>query len=454
MKAIVFVLRGCPAGWLGAYGNEWVVTPNLDRLAAESVVFDRHISDCPDPAAASAAWLGVGRPNPPTPFPRREGGVGECPFPRGGGVGEGLLASLRTRGIPTVLVRANHPDTDGPDWFYAGWDEVFDARPQEEDESPLDALLRELPRVLDRLTSTPESLLWIEIDRLLPPWEVSQRVFEAYLLDGSEDPEPESEETQSDDEPDDAEEDDDGDDEDDEEADPGTDDSEPSPEDAEATRERIPPWNDPPEGPFDGSDPDAFTWLHASFAAVVTSLDVELGRVFEELRSRGLDDSAAWLLTSDFGYPLGEHGQIGPHRPWLHEELVHLPLFLRLPGAVEACRRVFGFTQPSDVAATLCELFGAEMTGGFSLLPSARGEAESRREHAVTELEINGASELAIRTADWAFLRPVRVPDGEVREPMLFAKPDDRWEVNDMHGRNVERAEELEAKLRRNSPTD
>ena len=102
MKVIVFALNGCPAGWLGAYGNDWVGTPHLDRLAAEAVMFDRHISDRPEPDAARAAWLG-----------------GTLPF-----------GSRLNKGTKTVLVRANHPDTDGPDWFYAGWGEVFDARPQ------------------------------------------------------------------------------------------------------------------------------------------------------------------------------------------------------------------------------------------------------------------------------------------------------------------------------------
>src|SRR5262245_46608938 len=99
MKAIVLILRGCPVGWLGAYGNEWVVTPHLDRLASESVVFDRHISDCPEPAAAGRAWLGVG--------------VGE---------NASLLPKFRGAGVRTLLVRANHPDNDSPDWYYAGWD--------------------------------------------------------------------------------------------------------------------------------------------------------------------------------------------------------------------------------------------------------------------------------------------------------------------------------------------
>ena len=41
-------------------------------------------------ARQAARKLGDGkRPNPPTPFPLREGGEGQSPSPRGGGVGEG-----------------------------------------------------------------------------------------------------------------------------------------------------------------------------------------------------------------------------------------------------------------------------------------------------------------------------------------------------------------------------
>ena len=132
---------------------------------------------------------------------------------------------------------------------------------------------------------------------------------------------------------------------------PGAVDSPPLP-----VEEPVTPFADPPTGLFDRSDIDAWDWLHRTFAAVVTKLDAELGGLFDELRARGLDQSAAWVVTSDFGYPLGEHGQVGLHRPWLHEELVHLPLFLRLPGAEQAGRRVSGFTQPPDLFPTLLAL--------------------------------------------------------------------------------------------------
>ena len=88
-------------------------------------------------------------------------------------------------------------------------------------------------------------------------------------------------------------------------------------------------------------------------------------------------------------------------------------------------------------------------TAGFDLLPLARGEAESRRDCAVTRFELGDAAEIALRTSEWALLAPTKVPEGDApREPQLYEKPDDRWEVNDLRPRNVDRADELEARLR------
>lgn len=421
MRAIVFVLRGCPAGSLGAYGNEWVPTPFLDRLAAEGVAFDRHLSDCPDPAAAGRAWL-TGRHQTPPINPSEEASTKHEPNQDAGG---GLPAFLDTAGVRTMLVRANHPDTDAPAPFYAGWGEVFDARPEADDPSPLSALERALPSVLDRLGQVPRWLLWVEIDRLVPPWDVPQDVFDAYIQDAEDEDELTAE--------------------DDEDAEPEAvaDDEDDGP---------VTPLADPPTGPFDRADLAAWDFLRTSHAAVVTALDAELGRLFDQLRGRGLDQTAAWLVTSDYGHPLGEHGQVGPHRPWLHEEFVHLPLLLRLPGAAEAGRRVAGLTQPADLMPTLLDLFGVELPTGLdgqSLLPLARGEAESLRAAAYSGLELNGVAEWAVRTEDWAYLLPGPQPDGDpARPPMLFEKPDDRWEVNDLRARNLERADELEAMLR------
>ena len=42
MKALFIVLDTIRRDYLRAYGNAWVHTPNIDRLAARGIVFDNH----------------------------------------------------------------------------------------------------------------------------------------------------------------------------------------------------------------------------------------------------------------------------------------------------------------------------------------------------------------------------------------------------------------------------
>jgi hypothetical protein len=324
---------------------------------------------------------------------------------------------------------------------------VFDARPQPDDDSPLDQLIRAFPALLDRLASVPDFLLWIETDRLIPPWDVQQDVFEAYLEDAGveDDPaaevQPENEEEEGE-----------------EEGECGEGDGAGADEEAERLEFALPdepvtPFADPPTGPFDRSDPAALDFLHRTFAAVVTKFDAELGLALEQFRARGLDRTAALLVTSERGYPIGEHGQVGPYRPWLHQAVVQVPLLLRLPEAEHAGRRVWAFTQPADVAPTLLSLLGASPPAGpvhgIDLLPLARGEVESVRPYACSGWVVNGVGEWAIHTPDRSLLLPGPQPEGEPdRPPRLFEKPEDRWEVNDLRGRLVEEADRLEAVLR------
>ncbi len=349
MKSIVIIARGCPVGCLGVYGNEWIATPTLDGLAAEGTVFDRHYSDCPDPLAALRAWWG----------------------------------SVRADDPPRYLIRAHRQQHDAPPEYYAGWAEVFDARPGA---NPAEALDRLLPEVLTKLTALADWIVVIELDRLIPPWHVPPELFAVYLEDLLE---------------------------------------------GDAGAESPEPWHDPPTGWFDRDDSASWELLHRSFAAVVTQFDAELGWLFERFREFELDASADWLVTSDFGYPMGEHGIIGPFRPWLHEEFVHLPLLLRRAGGRDAGRRIEGITQPGD------------------LLTILRCEALPLREVAVTTLEKNGGQEIARRTFTEAILLPLQVPEGDdPREPQYFLKPDDRWEVNDVRSQFLDQAEEWEAELR------
>jgi hypothetical protein len=404
MKIVLFLLRGCSAQWLGTYGNEWVGTPHCDHLAHEGIVWDRYFADIVDPLEQRQRLI---------------------PW----------LYALQAAHIPTLVVRAHAQEQDFPASYYDAWAEVFDARPVP-DHSPLRPVLDAWPQLLQRFHHQSHGLICVEIGRLLPPWDVPQEVFSAYL---------DLEETASENQTN----------------HPSSDGSLASTdapnEDTGAPQsapncEPILPCTDPPLGPFDHKDDIAWQWLHTSYAAVVTTLDAELGQACEILRQHQWDQQAVWILTSDLGFPLGEHGWIGWDRPWLYQEVVHLPLIMRLPQGALSGRRLRAWTQPLDLWTTIAQWLGYPLTlqsPGRSLLPLLQDNAPDQlRDEVISYWQSNGLAEAAVRTDDWTFLLPLRTPEGEDRPPQLYARPEDRWEVNDLRPRLLEQADACENRLR------
>lgn len=78
---LVVTIDRLPAWMLSAYGATWVATPELDRLAARGVVFDRVITPAVDPRATLDAVWGI-----PAGFPAAEAATPT-----------GLLAAARDR---------------------------------------------------------------------------------------------------------------------------------------------------------------------------------------------------------------------------------------------------------------------------------------------------------------------------------------------------------------------
>jgi arylsulfatase A-like enzyme len=150
MRVLAVILRGLNLGYLGCYGNEWVATPTLDRLAAQGVVFDQHFADQPDDTGAASAWQ-TGRYT--LPLPDEPDQPGPAVFPQ-----------LAEQGIETFLVAsASAADC-------RGWKHLCNLEPADGHEPILEAVTG----ALDQLASASQWLLRVELSGLLPPWNVPE----------------------------------------------------------------------------------------------------------------------------------------------------------------------------------------------------------------------------------------------------------------------------------------
>lgn len=120
--------------------------------------------------------------------------------------------------------------------------------------------------------------------------------------------------------------------------------------------------------------------LRATYHAMQREVDDQLGRLFEFLRTNGLDDETLVVVTSDHGEMGGDHWLVQKLGYW--DESYHIPLIIRDPRSDAASTRglqVTEFTESVDVMATICEWIGAaipDQCDGRALTPFLRtGEA-------------------------------------------------------------------------------
>jgi len=105
-----------------------------------------------------------------------------------------------------------------------------------------------------------------------------------------------------------------------------------------------------------------------------------VGRLLDLLRERGLYERALIVLTSDHGEEIGERGPdrvYDQHGHTLYEELLRVPLIVKLPGQERAGTRVSEVTRAVDVMPTILDLLGyagdVPAMQGTSLRPAWEG---------------------------------------------------------------------------------
>jgi iduronate 2-sulfatase len=141
--------------------------------------------------------------------------------------------------------------------------------------------------------------------------------------------------------------------------------------------------------------------IHGYYAAT-SYMDAQLGRLMDEFDRLGLAENTVIVVWGDHGWHLGDHGMWTKHTNY--EEDTRIPLMVIAPGVTKPGTSG-GFAETVDLYPTLVELAGLreeevpQPMDGKSLVPSLKNPAVQVRDH-ITHCYPRGEGRLgrAIRT--------------------------------------------------------
>jgi arylsulfatase A-like enzyme len=399
--------------YLGAYGNTWIHTPNLDRLAAESVRYTRAFGEGL-PTIQARRVITTGRPIVPCRYRPQAGDAvqmhGWHPL-----YDEDVTAAehLKKNGFVTCMVTdVYHMMKPGKN-FHRG----FDCWHWIRDRKRVADIAAKLPE-----SANPDRVGWIvqhlvnrakwqsdadtsaaQVMRRAADWIRDYTLEKPFFMyvDCFDPHEP---------------------------WDPPLADGQRYKADFNPFHGILPAWE------AAGLSDEEFANARAAYAGEVTLVDRWVGRVLEALKETGRYDDTLILFTSDHGSMMGEQGEIHKREDRLRNQVTQLPLLVRHPKGDGAGRQVDAFVQHQDLVPTALGILGIEpherMTGA-NVWPI--GNTPPDREAIVTAF----GHFACVRTKKWNYVTPwTQLPEyRQVRHELydLEADPEELTNVLDKH---------------------
>ena len=185
---------------------------------------------------------------------------------------------------------------------------------------------------------------------------------------------------------------------------------------------------------------DDVTDLEALYDAELLYVDEWIGSMLDGLREAGLYDDSLIVFLADHGDGFWEHDFIS-HSTVLYQEVVHVPLIVKLPGSKNAGTRVQGAVGLVDVLPTLLDFVGTDVVeevDGRSLLDVLHDPGSSPLEPWDYVSEYRTLA--AVRSGRWKLLLDHRSASDKRK---LFDIQNDPGESNNLHDAEPEVAQRL-----------
>jgi arylsulfatase A-like enzyme len=194
-------------------------------------------------------------------------------------------------------------------------------------------------------------------------------------------------------------------------------------------------------------DPRDLEHILALYDGEIYYTDRFIGKVLGALEENGLADDTLVVVTSDHGDEFFEHGNKG-HAQTLFDEVLMVPLIMRLPGRIEAGLRIPEQVSHLDIASTLASFagLGAHTSGkadeGRDLRPALTMKAVLPTRGAVSSLKRTGQL-LSYRNPGMKYL--VHRARSEITERLfdLSTDPEERVPLLQKSGLRPDRRQSL-----------
>ena len=212
-------------------------------------------------------------------------------------------------------------------------------------------------------------------------------------------------------------------------------------------------------GGQEGSRYNAVEHTHAQFAGMITRLDQYVGEVIAKLREKGLDKNTLVIFTSDNGPHeeggadpeyFGRDGKLRGLKRQCYEGGIRIPFIAWWPGHVKAGEvndLQFAFY---DLMPTFCDLAGIKQFAkryinkrlpgdgfdGISIAPTLLGNDAAQKHRDYLYWEFHETNQMAVRKGDWKLY----VERGKCK---LFNLATDLHEDHDLSAQYPEKVKEL-----------
>jgi arylsulfatase A-like enzyme len=150
----------------------------------------------------------------------------------------------------------------------------------------------------------------------------------------------------------------------------------------------------------DKPDPALESVLREAYITEIEYMDRYLGELFAGLKQRGVFDRALIVFTADHGEEFYDHQGFW-HGYTLYDEMIFVPILMKLPGNAHAGERNAGLARHVDLAPTMLHFAGlpkgAQMPGQ-PLFDAAGGFANAGIQYSYAENDFEGNILKAVRT--------------------------------------------------------